>query len=90
MEGAGLIYEAYQSHADLTAPLRAAAKAARRLLAKPWPGMSEGGSMRRMAAAYELLSRAGLSHTRPAYGIDSVTVEAVSYTHLTLPTTERV
>ena len=75
MEGAGLIYEAYQSHADLTAPLRAAAKAARRLLAKPWPGMDQGGSMRRMAAAYELLSRAGLSHTRPAYGIDSVTVE---------------
>jgi polyhydroxyalkanoate depolymerase len=75
MEGAGLIYQAYQSHADLTAPLRAAAKAARGLLAKPWPGMGEGGSMRRMAAAYELLSRAGLSHTRPAYGIDSVTVE---------------
>jgi polyhydroxyalkanoate depolymerase len=36
--------------------------------------LAENSATRNLTAAYELIARAGLSHTRPAFGIGSVTV----------------
>jgi len=67
-----MLYLAYQLQSDIMTPVRA------------WAGMaaSSGGApllsdhpaMRNLTAVYELIARAGLTHTRPPFGIDSVTV----------------
>ncbi len=67
-----MLYLAYQAQADMTEPVRSMA---RTMLA----GMVNGSTMappalRNMAAAYELIARAGLTHHRPAYGITSVRI----------------
>ena len=67
-----MLYLAYQAQADMMEPVRSMA---RTMLA----GMVNGSAMappalRNLAAAYELIARAGLSHDRPAYGITSVKV----------------
>jgi polyhydroxyalkanoate depolymerase len=67
-----MLYLAYQAQADMMEPVRSLA---RTMLA----GMVNGSTtappaLRNMAAAYELISRAGLTHHRPAYGIESVTI----------------
>ncbi len=57
-------------------PVRAfAASAAGRLGSRLFPD-SVGGTpvLRNLTAAYELISRTGLTHTAPAFGIDRVTV----------------
>jgi poly(3-hydroxybutyrate) depolymerase len=68
----GMLYLAYQLQSDIMTPVRA------------WAGMaaSSGGApllsdhpaMRNLTAVYELIARAGLTHTRPPFGIQSVTV----------------
>jgi len=68
----GMLYLAYQLQSDIMGPVRA------------WAGMaaSAGGQplfadhtvVRNLTAAYELIARAGLTHTRPPFGIDTVTV----------------
>jgi poly(3-hydroxybutyrate) depolymerase len=68
-----MLYLAYETLSAAMAPFRELARMA--LAANgstngathdyPWP---------RLAAAWELVARAGLSHSRPAYGIDRVTV----------------
>src|SRR5258708_27419228 len=68
-------YQVYQAHADLTAPWRMAAQAALAVLAPFAPALSQSPTLRRLAAGYELLARAGLSHRRPAYNIATVRVE---------------
>jgi len=64
----------YQAQADVMGPVRAFSAAAGGMLSQfvPVPFMAE--PIRNLAAAYELVARTGLSHTRPAFGIDSVTV----------------
>jgi poly(3-hydroxybutyrate) depolymerase len=67
-----MLYLAYQAQADMMEPVRSMARV---MLA----GMINGSTsappaLRNMAAAYELIARAGLTHHRPSYGIDSVTV----------------
>ncbi len=67
-----MLYLAYQLQSDIMTPVRA------------WAGMaaSSGGApllsdhpaMRNLTAVYELIARAGLTHTRPPFGIGSVTV----------------
>jgi poly(3-hydroxybutyrate) depolymerase len=67
-----MLYLAYQLQSDFMTPIRA------------WAGMaaSSGGApllfdhpaMRNLTAVYELIARAGLTHTRPPFGIQSVTV----------------
>ncbi len=76
-----MLYEAYQTHTDLLYPLRAAAGSALTLLEHPGQVL---GSARlaypcsdanaRAAAAFELIARAQLTHTRPAFDIDNVMV----------------
>lgn len=68
-----MLYLAYQSQNDLMDPIRAVARSVLSTM-DPWVGAAAPSSLRSMAAAYELISRAGLSHTRPPYGIDEVMV----------------
>ncbi len=67
----GMLYLAYQLQSDIMTPVRA------------WAGMAAFGgapllsdhpAMRNLTAVYELIARAGLTHTRPPFGIDKVTV----------------
>ena len=66
-----MLYLAYQLQTDIMTPVRA------------WAGMAASGgapllsdhpAMRNLTAVYELIARAGLTHTRPPFGIDKVTV----------------
>jgi len=66
-----MLYQAYQTQSDFTSPLRLMAQS---LGASLWMSQTEGSMLRKMAASMEVLSRLRLTHTRPAYGIDSVKV----------------
>lgn len=66
-----MLYQAYQAHADMMAPVRVLAGAARTAAGMP---AIELGALRNLSAAYDLIARAGLTHTRPAFDIDHVTV----------------
>src|SRR5271167_1930916 len=68
-----MLYLAYQAHSDFMVPMRTLATLAINTLA---PSQSAGAAAftRNLTAAYELIARAGLSHARPAFGIDSVMV----------------
>nr|WP_315496175.1 polyhydroxyalkanoate depolymerase [uncultured Rhodoferax sp.] len=66
-----MLYQAYQTQSDFTSPLRLMAQG---LGASLWMNQTEGSMLRKMAASMEVLSRLRLTHTRPAYGIDSVKV----------------
>ncbi len=69
-----MIYRAYQAHNDMVDPIRAMAQVAAIALNFPLARFSEQLLVRNLAAAYELWARAGLSHQRPAFGIDAVSV----------------
>ncbi|HZD91509.1 MAG TPA: polyhydroxyalkanoate depolymerase [Pseudolabrys sp.] len=69
-----MLYEAYQAHADLMAPWRAMAGMAAASLGERLNGAARPTMFSNLTAAYELIARAGLTHERPPYGIDSVTV----------------
>ena len=68
-----MLYVAYQAHSDFMVPVRRLADLAIKALA---PAQSAGTTAftRNLTAAYELIARAGLSHDRPPFGIDSVMV----------------
>jgi poly(3-hydroxybutyrate) depolymerase len=68
-----MLYQAYQAQADVMVPVRALAATAVSAAAHAIPGLASN-SLRNLTAAYELISRAGLTHTRPDYGIRSVMV----------------
>ena len=69
-----MMYQAYQSHADLLWPIRTAARLATPMLAEiagePW----SLGMPRRVAAACKLLALAEVTHRRPAWGIAQIEV----------------
>jgi poly(3-hydroxybutyrate) depolymerase len=69
-----MLYQAYQAHTDMLGPVRALAGMAAHAIGHPNFGPSGHGVVRNLTAAYELISRAGLTHTRPPFGIDRVTV----------------
>ncbi len=68
-----MLYQAYQAQADVMMPVRALAATALSAAAHAVPGLNHG-AIRNLTAAYELIARAGLTHTRPDYGIHSVMV----------------
>jgi poly(3-hydroxybutyrate) depolymerase len=68
----GMLYLAYQLQSDIMMPVRAWASMAVNSGSPPF--FVDHLAMRHLTAAYELVSRAGLSHTRPPFGIGSVTV----------------
>ena len=69
-----MLYFAYQAQADFMQPIRAMARSAAATLRQPFVGNAPGTAAKRIAAAFELISRAGLSHRRPSFGIDGVVV----------------
>src|SRR5690348_142630 len=69
-----LLYEAYQAHSDGLTPIQLMARAAQDFLSQPWPLISDHPVVRGAAAACQLVSRAGMSHSRPDFGITETRV----------------
>jgi poly(3-hydroxybutyrate) depolymerase len=67
-----MLYLAYQLQTDVMVPIRAWASMA--INAGASPQLADHPAMRNLSAVYELISRAGLTHTRPPFGIGSVIV----------------
>jgi poly(3-hydroxybutyrate) depolymerase len=67
-----MLYQAYQATTDIMLPVRALAGFA--LSAHHSMSHLSGPAVRNLTAAYELISRARLTHTRPDYDIRSVMV----------------
>ena len=70
----GLIYHAYQTHSDLLWPLLIVAKNALPALNRVCDLPDENKALRKLAASCEVFVLAELTHDRPPFGIDSVTV----------------
>jgi polyhydroxyalkanoate depolymerase len=68
------IYQAYQTHADLTQPLREWAHRVAPLLHHAGFGFRRWAAMRSAAAACEVLALARMTHHRPPFRIDMVKV----------------
>jgi poly(3-hydroxybutyrate) depolymerase len=66
-----MLYQAYQAHSDIMVPVRALAGLA--TAASGWRPADQT-VLRNLTAAYELIARAGLTHQRPPFGVDRVTV----------------
>jgi poly(3-hydroxybutyrate) depolymerase len=64
-----MLYQAYQNHVDFTEPWRTGAGNALSLINR-LPLNASDKFLRRLAAAFELISRSKLTYARPAYGID--------------------
>jgi polyhydroxyalkanoate depolymerase len=69
-----MLYQAYQAHSDIMVPVRAWAGSALKAIGLPLVGVTDNAVLRNLTAAYELIARAGLTHHRPPFGIDRVTV----------------
>jgi poly(3-hydroxybutyrate) depolymerase len=67
-------YQNFQAYSDFAGPVRAIADMAAAALLQPLPGLSRSTSQRAVAALCQLVARAGLSHRRPAFGIDTVNI----------------
>src|SRR6202167_4161528 len=70
--GQRMLYLAYQAQSDLITPAKAWATLA--LAAGHQPLVADQPAVRTLTAAYELIARVGLTHTRPPFGIRSVNV----------------
>jgi poly(3-hydroxybutyrate) depolymerase len=69
-----MLYQAYQAQSDIMVPVRAFAGAALKSVGVKLNGSARPSALSNLSAAYELIARAGLTHVRPPYAIDSVTV----------------
>jgi len=67
-----MLYFAYQLQSDVMTPVRAWASMAAGSGGAPL--LADHPALRNLTAVYELIARAGLTHTRPPFGIDRVTV----------------
>src|SRR5208282_2031214 len=67
-----MLYLAYQLQSDIMVPVRAWASMAANAGGPPL--LNGHAALRNLTAVYELIARAGLTHTRPPFGITSVTV----------------
>ena len=84
-----MLYQAYQAHSDIMIPVRNWAGTALRTLGQPLLGVADNAMLRNLTAAYELIARAGLTHARPAFGVDGVTAgnrEMAVHEHAALTT----
>ena len=69
-----MLYQAYQAHADIMAPVRRLAGMTAESVGARLNGSARPTVLSNLTAAYELIARAGLTHERPPYGIESVVV----------------
>src|SRR5215813_5027985 len=67
-----LLYLAYQMQSDILAPVRRWAGAAAN--SGSAPVLADNPALRNLTAVYELIARSGLTHMRPPFGIDSITI----------------
>jgi poly(3-hydroxybutyrate) depolymerase len=67
-----MLYQAYQAHSDIMVAVRTLATLAASAIGPPSPGSN--GIIRNLNAAYELIARAGLTHSRPPFEIATVMV----------------
>jgi poly(3-hydroxybutyrate) depolymerase len=70
-----LMYQAYQGHSDLLWPLRTAARLAVPMLQDPSFDMAERSPHREVVAACKVMALAEVTHRRPPWGIDEVTLD---------------
>ena len=70
-----MLYDAYQAQVDFLSPGRTFAGLTRNLFDGTKLGPTGNTFLRSLSAAAELFARAGLSHERPGYDIESVTVD---------------
>jgi poly(3-hydroxybutyrate) depolymerase len=68
-----MLYLAYQTQSDLMEPVRGLARTALATY-RSWLGATDAPLWRNLAAAWELVARARLTHVRPSYGIDRIAV----------------
>src|SRR5215472_1888670 len=80
-----MLYDTYQAHSDVLAPIRLTAEFFRGVLIQPWPVIKDTPLVRGAAAAMELLSNAGMSHDRPHFGISFVEIDGKE-----VPVTEEI
>src|ERR1700733_10632946 len=69
-----MLYQAYQAHSDIMGPGRMLAVSALKAIGQALPRITDNAALRNLTAAYELIARAGLTHVRPPFDIDKVTV----------------
>lgn len=69
-----MLYQAYQAQSDIMVPVRNFASMITDTVGARLNGSARPSALSSLNAAYELIGRAGLTHTRPAYGITSVMV----------------
>jgi poly(3-hydroxybutyrate) depolymerase len=69
-----VLYQAYQAHTDVMIPVRSWARTTLGAIGRPLVGTADNALLRNLSATYELIARAGLTHHRPAFGIEQVTV----------------
>ncbi len=69
-----MLYQAYQAQSDIMDPVRKFASMAAESVGSRLNGSLRPSTMSNLTAAYEMIARIGLTHTRPEYGIDSVMV----------------
>jgi polyhydroxyalkanoate depolymerase len=84
-----MLYQAYQAHSDVMVPVRKWAGRALHTVGQPLAGIVDNIALRNLTAAYELIARAGLTHARPAFGLDRVKVghrEVAVHEHAALTT----
>jgi polyhydroxyalkanoate depolymerase len=67
-----MLYQAYQAHADFMVPVRTLASLAASTIGPQ--SIGKLGIVRNLTAAYELIARARLTHDRPPFNVDTVTV----------------
>jgi poly(3-hydroxybutyrate) depolymerase len=70
-----MLYQAYQAHADIMVPVRHLAGMMARSVGGSLNGSVRPTILSNLTAAYELIARAGLTHERPAYGVDGIIIE---------------
>jgi len=71
-----MLYQAYQLQNDLLSPLRLLAQSSSAAL---WIQNTESSLMRKLSASLDVFSRLRLTHSRPPYLIDSVSMGERSY-----------
>jgi polyhydroxyalkanoate depolymerase len=69
-----MLYQAYQTHCDIMEPVRTLAGRAAVRTGSPVPGLRGHPLLRNLTAVYELIARAGLTHGRPPFGIDTAMI----------------
>jgi poly(3-hydroxybutyrate) depolymerase len=71
------MYQLYQAQADFVGQMRGWASVASTMLHTPLGDALAPYGLRPVTAGFDMMARAGITHTRPAFGITSVTVDDV-------------